>query len=109
VSQGERRQHRRVHLRLAISRLASRSPSGADSGLRTENVSAGGMYFQAPADLSPAEGTYVFFELSVPPGDGYSPSPGSIRGTGQVVRTDALKASATGVAVRFTQPLALDF
>jgi hypothetical protein len=48
------------------------------------------------------------FELSVPPGAGYSVSGGLIRGAGLVIRSEASE-SGVGVALRFHCPLEVDF
>jgi len=75
------------------------------SHLWTADVSPGGMYIRTPIGEAPAVGTNLSFELSIPPGEGYSLSPGRIRGSGKVVRIEP----SAGVAVGFTSPLALDF
>ena len=67
------------------------------------------MYFQAMPATTFAEGQEVAFELTVPPGAGYSASPGTVKGSGKVVRTVAVPGRQLGVAVHFTQSLALEF
>jgi hypothetical protein len=108
VVQEERRQHRRLRLRLVISRLGRRLPIPIEKELRTDNISTGGMYFHVPAESSPHKGAQVFFELVVPRGEGCSAPRCCLRGTGRVVRAERAQR-ATGLGVQFTQPLALDF
>ena len=81
--------------------------SGAE--VWTSNISAGGMYFSVPAGQSIAPEAELEFELKVPPGSGYSVSGGTIKGSGHVVRTEAIEDSALGVAMSFNEPLALAF
>ena len=107
--QEDRRQFRRARLRLRISRLEGLEPAPRAAELWTTDVSAGGMFFYAPLPGEPALGADLSFELSVPPGEGYSSSAGKVRGSGKVVRTLATAEGGTGVAVHFTRPLALDF
>jgi c-di-GMP-binding flagellar brake protein YcgR len=102
----ERRAYRRLDLRLPI--LVQPSPAKAE-GLTTSNISAGGMYFQVPGGGAPQVGSHVAFELVVPPGAGYSASAGRIKGRGEIVRTDSGEGEAAGVAVRFTETLAMRF
>jgi len=106
----ENRRYRRLRLRLPISRIAGDVSLEWAAGLATGNISAGGMYFRVPAGPDePATGTVLSFELVVPPGEGHSPYPGRVRGSGQVVRTDRSTGDAVGVAVQFTRPLSLEF
>ena len=103
----ERRRFQRLRLRLPISELSGLGGEQA-AGLRTSNISAGGMYFQLPAGSEVEEQTTASFELTVPPGEGYAAAEGRIRGSGRVVRTEALPEGRLGVAVEFTHPLALN-
>lgn len=105
----DRRRFRRLKLTVPISRLGNSSPPGPAGPLLTKDISAGGMYFQMPADGGPAERSELFFELTIPPGEGYSTSGGRIEGTGQVIRTTRVGENKLCVAVRFTQPLSLNF
>jgi hypothetical protein len=104
----ERRKFQRLRLRLPISQLSPWAGEEAESTLRTANVSAGGMYFECPAELSPEVHAELSFELAVPPGDGYASSDSRIRGSGRVVSAVPCEEGQTGVAVQFTQPLALN-
>ena len=105
----DRRQFRRARLRLRIARLEGLGQSPRREDLWTTDVSAGGMFFHAPLVDEPAVGTNLAFELSVPPGEGYSSSAGKVRGSGKVIRAVVGRRPDTGLAVQFTRPLALDF
>ena len=105
----DRRRYRRAALRLPISRMQGIRPDGPLSDLWTTDVSAGGMLFEAPVGRAPGIGTPVRFEITVPPGEGHSVSPGRVRGSGRVVRTTDADAGGVGIAVEFTRPLALEF
>lgn len=102
-----RRQFRRVRLRLRVSHAQGLNAVGGTGELWTTDVSAGGMFLQIPSNEEPPLGTPVSFELAVPPGEGYSSSGGSVCGTGKVVRVTS--AGTPGVAVEFTRPLSLRF
>ena len=106
---GNRRRFRRTQLRLRLARLEGLDPACDTSDVWTTDVSAGGMHFHIPLDAEPDPGTYLTFELSVPPGEGYSSSAGKVRGSGRIVRTGPSPDFGIGVAVEFTKPLALDF
>lgn len=54
-------------------------------------------------------GCELLFELTVPPGEGYSPSAGAVRGAGRIVRTDTPHPGTVGIALEFHRPLAVDF
>ena len=105
----ERREHRRTRLRLRISRIEGLTLQDAAGDLWTRDVSPGGMYLQAPVVDPVAVGTRIAFELSIPPGEGYSLSAGRIRGSGKIVRIEPSAEPAAGIAVGFTSPLSLDF
>ena len=109
MSARERRKHRRVSLRLPLLEVEGLARTDSDHALWTSNVSAGGMYFQTATEPFPAEGSQLHFEILVPPGEGYSPAEGTIRGLGRIVRSLPLPQGKVGVAVRFTQPLHLTF
>ncbi|MFP3937498.1 MAG: PilZ domain-containing protein [Phycisphaerae bacterium] len=102
----DRRSHRRVPLRLPVASLGDFA-EGVRGGLFTTNVSPGGMLVRMPVDSAPRHGQEVRFELTVPPGEGYSVAPCLISGQGKVVRTDPGNANQCEVAVRFTQKLSL--
>ena len=109
MSTQERREHRRTRLRLRISRIEGFPLQDGTGNLWTSDVSPGGMYVRAPLVEAPAVGTMLSFELSIPPGEGYSTSAGRIRGSGKVVRIEPSAEPVAGIAVGFTSPLALDF
>ncbi|HUS91700.1 MAG TPA: PilZ domain-containing protein [Phycisphaerae bacterium] len=109
MRQADRRRFRRTKLRLRLARLEGLRLVTETADLWTADVSAGGMCFCLPLDAEPELGTSLTFELSVPPGEGYSSSGGKARGSGKVVRTQPAPTMGVGVAVEFTKPLALDF
>ena len=105
----ERRKNRRASVRLGISAVRGVGTQSAYNDLWTTNISAGGMYFHIPGRGGFPEESSLSFELTVPPGSGYSAVAGKITGSGRVVRTHALDNQTVGIAIQFTQPLALDF
>ncbi len=109
MSDSNRRIHRRANVRLAMSSISSHRGPLMDSQAWTSNISAGGMYFHAPSCEKLAPQSNVSFELQIPPGSGYSISGGTIKGTGQVIRTDSLSEHGQGVALIFSKPLEMFF
>lgn len=106
----ERRQYLRTSLRLPISRIGALGQR-VPGRFWTSNISAGGMYFRAgkQAGAGLAVGTELSFELTIPPGGGYSASAGTVRGAGRVVRAEQAEKDAVGLAVQFSRPLSIDF
>jgi hypothetical protein len=100
----ERRKHRRLPLHLAVSGPNQPSASGP---WVTGNVSPGGMYVRTPADQAPAVGSTLEFVLAVPAGGGHSSQDATVRGSGRVTRLEELGSGTVGLAIQFTQPLAL--
>ena len=109
MTDNNRRIHNRASIRLPVLPISSQPEPIAGSEVWTSNISAGGMYFRAPAAQAIETDTELSFELQVPPGSGYSVSGGTIKGSGRVIRTDLLDENAQGVAMSFTEPLALSF
>ncbi len=109
MSTRERRKYRRTKLRLRVSQIEGLTIPDGTGDLWTSDVSPGGMFIRASLVEAPQIGTSLKFELSIPPGEGYSLSPGHVRGSGKVARIDEATESAVGVAVGFTSPLALAF
>jgi len=105
----DRRQHRRLRLQLAVSVAPAEQAQAQPETFWTANISPGGMYCQAARGWQPPGGRRIRFQLTVPPGGGYSGSEGTIGGAGEVVRVDSLENGTVGVAVRFTDPLRLAF
>ena len=105
----ERRENRRLQLTLPVATTRVPWPSAAPDVAWTRDISSGGMYIHLPTSESPEEGLLLSFQMAVPAGEGYSTSPGVIRGTGCVVRTEMLAESQVGVAVKFTKPLTMEF
>ena len=118
MSHPERRQHRRLEIRLPLE-CSSAESSGRPATFRTVtfNISTGGVYFETEAsDIKP--GMRLNLELTVPPGDGHFPYQGHVTGTAEVVRVEPLapKTDAggktrgwSGVATRFDERLKLSF
>lgn len=75
----------------------------------TLDIASGGMRLNGSASRCPDEGAEMAFELSMPPGAGYSVLAGKLRGTGQVTRALRESDGKVALGLRFTQPLALDF
>ena len=109
MSKSERRKHPRTRLRLRIAEIDGLGVHDTAGDLWTCDISPGGMYLQAHVADNELLGKGVSFELSIPPGEGYSVSAGRIRGSGKVVRIDHAAERMAGVAVGFTSPLSLDF
>lgn len=101
------RQERRTHRRLEI-RLPLQYCPVDDTGMNvcrtvTRNISTGGLYFETDdVDLKP--GTLINLELTIPPGEGYSPYQGRITGVGEVMRVDAPDAVSDGCPGRSVWP-----
>lgn len=101
----DRRKHRRLRIRVPVS---YKTGIFGDQQV-TNNISSGGLYIHVPSNTCPRKGSVIDFELQMPPGEGYSIFSGTIRGAGKIVRIDALPRAQAGLAVQFTNPLALDF
>src|SRR5690606_12972522 len=91
----ERRQHRRLAIQLPLE--CHRLDGGCSPVLRsnTRDISTGGLYFEAdvPEVASlPTPDTLFTIELTVPPGEGYFPYQGQIRGVAEVLRCEPLAA-----------------
>ncbi len=110
--QKERRKHPRVGIRLPIECVADIAGRRVIYRTVTDDVSSGGVSFEAESDDFPV-GVSLEMQLEVPPGDGHSPYPGRVRGTGTVVRVDRLGDGGAGpqyrVAAHFSRPLKLVF
>ncbi|MGB2821659.1 MAG: PilZ domain-containing protein [Phycisphaerae bacterium] len=105
----DRRKHRRTRLRLRVARVEGLDPPSHQGDFWTSDVSAGGMLFHVPIAWQPRIGTALSFELSIPPGEGYSSSAGKVRGSGKVARSLPESETLAGIAVQFTEPLSLEF
>jgi len=110
-STSDRRISQRLDIRLPIE-VGIPHPPTASLHAVTRNVSASGVYFEAPATELNA-GHDISVELTVPPGEGYFPYAGRVRGNAEVIRVDCLTHHAgparMGVAARFRDPLKLVF
>lgn len=114
VSDIERRQYRRLPIRLPLECF----PAGEtrEHALRcvTSNISTGGLFFEA--DLvngsgPPEVNSMLTVELTVPPGEGHFPYEGRVSSVAEVLRCERLPADRPriGVAARFREPLKLAF
>ena len=118
----ERRQHRRLAIRLPLECYPE--DSGPEQAVRTVtgNISTGGLYFEL--DLldervpAPQVHSMVNVEMTVPPGDGHFPYEGRVRTAAEVVRCDRLAGAVNrqpaapprvGIGARFREPLHLSF
>jgi hypothetical protein len=111
MTERDRREHPRTPVKLAITALTAGadSLSQAAGELWTDNISVGGMYFRLPRSQAPDDRVHLAFELFIPPGSGYSAVGGTVRGLARVIRIDPAGEDSAGVAVSFTEPLALTF
>ncbi len=105
----ERRTYHRTRLRLRISKIEGLTLPDGTGNLWTSDVSPGGMYVHTPLAEAPAMSTKISFELTIPPGEGYSLSAGHVRGSGKVIRVDPSAEPVAGIAIGFTSPLAMHF
>ncbi len=112
-STAERRQHRRLAIRLPVEYAVAGGTAAPQLRAVTLNVSTGGVYFEASsAGLCP--GTEIEVAMTVPPGDGYSPYGGRVRGAAEILRVEPLLphspgSDRVGVAARFRRDLKLLF
>jgi hypothetical protein len=117
MSDAERRQHRRLTLRLPVAyRLAGAADTYSGRAV-TVNVSTVGTYFET-VDEDLREGAQLELALTIPPAEGISPYRTEVFTTGEVLRAAPLaqkngdNADAqqrAGVAVRFRRPLQYEF
>ena len=105
----ERRESRRLKLRLPVARLECSGSLSEEAGVWTSDISTGGMYFVAHVAQPPQPGSKVSFELIVPAGEGYSVTGGRIAGQGHVARVIPIDQQAAGIAMKFNAPLDLAF
>ncbi|MCP4593709.1 MAG: PilZ domain-containing protein [bacterium] len=112
AGQPERRKHRRLSIRLPIECVASLGDRRTTVRTVTCDISSGGVCFEVDSEEYPV-GTSLEMEFGVPPGDGHSPYPGRVRGTGTVVRVgqleDAASTSRYRVTAQFSRTLKLVF
>lgn len=110
----ERRTHRRLEIRLPLQYCPVDDTGANICRTVTRNIGTGGLYFETDdVDLRP--GMLIDLDLTIPPGEGYSPYQGHITGVGEVVRVDSPDPNANpgvrriGVATRFREGLRLSF
>ncbi|MCP4250908.1 MAG: PilZ domain-containing protein [bacterium] len=114
----ERRAHPRAQIELSVGCCLSDAPGVVVCRGLSRDVSSGGLYFRTNSEALITD-ALVDVELAVPPGAGHFSYPGTVRGTGKVMRLDDLppasgggdesEQSRFGVAAKFHQPLALAF
>jgi hypothetical protein len=114
----DRRQDRRLEIRLPLECHGVGTGAGPAWRSSTRNISTGGVYFEADVSdgLPPATNSLLSVELTVPPGEGHFPYEGRVRGLVEVLRCEPLDsadaasgAGRVGVAARFKEPLELVF
>jgi hypothetical protein len=118
VMEQERRQYRRLAIRLPLEYFAANDSEQRSLRTVSGNISTSGLYFEvdmiegAPI---PQMNSVLNVSLTVPPGDGYFPYEGQVTGTAEVVRCDHLAPqrpdapARIGVGARFREPLKLAF
>ncbi len=108
-----RRRHPRLTIRLPVAyRPANRGNAPWRRDLTTD-IAVGGVRFLTAGDTLQTDDR-LELELTIPPGEGYFPYAGKIRGTATVIRLGAAGndrgvPGLSAVAARFDDPLALDF
>ena len=117
MNNGERRQHRRLAIRLPLEYCLFQAGRGSLVRSVSHDVSSGGVSFETDGDPI-AVGTNLTVDLIVPPGDGYFPYTGRVRGDGEVVRVEPSTHPGASpgadkprfrVAARFRDALELQF
>ena len=111
MATGERRRHPRIPIRLPISHRPAESTGHRHDYDFTTDVGPRGVHFFTGGG-APAIGERLAVELSIPPGVGYFPYAGKVRGVATVLRcTPAAQTSLArwSVAARFDRPLDLEF
>ena len=110
--ESERRNHRRMTIRLPIECVSSSNGHQVTYRTVTTDISSGGVCFEADGNDFPVRAC-LEIELGVPPGDGHSPYAGRVRGTGRVVRVDRGNGDPAHakyrIAANFSKPLKLVF
>jgi c-di-GMP-binding flagellar brake protein YcgR len=116
--QQDRRQYRRLDIRLPLEYFDLRDDERRALRTISSNISTSGLYFEV--DLvegapMPQLNSVLNVSVTVPPGDGYFPYEGQVTGTAEVVRCDHLAPqrngdpARVGVGARFRDPLKLAF
>lgn len=116
----ERRQHRRLSIRLPLDCYEGNQRANGLSRAVTRDISPGGLAFEvelAPDAEPPAIHSLLTLELVVPPGDGHFPYEGHVRSLAEVTRCDVLQTALSDpnlprkleVAARFREPIKLLF
>ncbi len=113
----ERREHQRIRLRLPVRGALGDDDQQVHHGV-TVDLCPRGLLFETDAGAF-HPGAEVRLDLTVPPGEGYSPYPGVIRGVGEVLRVEDRGATTAptahgprhrfSVAARFREPVEFEF
>lgn len=93
--QDERREHRRLEVRLPLAYRRTDAARVSDLRTRTINVSTGGLYFETTDEML-RPGVELDLELDVPEGDERFPPHSRIKTTGRVVRCEVLTDTEAG-------------
>lgn len=105
ISEDERRQHRRMSIRLPVELQAPRASRPHIVRTLTQNVSTGGMYIESDAEDFVA-GEVLDVALTLPAAEGVSSYPTRARTRALVLRVDSLDdRSRFGIAARFVERL----
>lgn len=122
--QTERREHRRLNIRLPVEYRPIAQNGGQAIRTVTDNISTGGVYCEMdiPEGITPPQvGSVWEVDVTVPPGDGYFPYHGRATSMAEVIRScepaSSMSASSIGmpairrigIAARFREPLKLAF
>ena len=117
----ERRQHRRLVIRLPVECHAPGDSPEACIRATSSNISTGGIYFEIDLTggvAAPVPPAMLDIDLTIPPGDGHFPYESRISSTVEVLRCEPLAragapvrsaAHRLGVAARFRESLKYEF
>jgi hypothetical protein len=111
----ERREHRRLAIRLPVECSRANSSPGHAWRTATGNISTGGLYFEVDlleGDAPPEMNALLNVELTVPPGDGHFPYEGRLSSVAEVRRCEVLPVADTrrfAIGAQFREPLKLAF
>lgn len=120
TSPEDRRQHRRLAIRLPVECSTSREGQTRTLKAITANICTGGLYLEV--DMGNGSSGFPWdgaldVEVIVPPGEGYFPYESRVRNVAQVLRREPLPASSDspeactrmGIAACFKEPFQLSF
>ena len=105
ISEDERRQYRRMNIRVPVELQAPRESRPHIVRTLTQNVSTGGFYIESDAEDF-AAGEVLDVALTLPAAEGVSSYPTRARTRAVVLRVDSLDdRSRSGIAARFVERL----